>query len=297
MPSLEHFATPAALTDLSRHADAVRALPRDPAALAAIVQGLLVHGHWRERYGLPIDKARESELQLRRSDTMLTRALELDARPLAEARPPELRVLGVCRHFSVLLCALLRAHGVPARARCGFANYFDPQRWLDHWVCEVWDEMAAAWKLVDAQLDVVQRTACKIDFDPLDVPRSRFLVAGEAWQRCRAGELEPERFGIFDLSGEYFIAGNVLRDLAAFAKLEVLPWDTWSAMWDAGEVPQASQLSAVDQAAAALMADDVAGASARQFYLEHASVQVPQRVLAVFPEPHEVDLAAELAEG
>jgi hypothetical protein len=183
---------------------------------------------------------------------------------------------------------------VPARARCGFANYFDPRRWLDHWVCEVWDEISAGWKLVDAQLDVVQRSACKIDFDPLDVPRSRFLVAGEAWQRCRAGELAPERFGIFDLSGEYFIAGNVLRDLAAFAKLEMLPWDVWSPMWNAGEAPPASLLSAIDHAAAALSADDVAGAIARTFYLDHRALQVPGRVLAVVPEPHEVDLAAQL---
>lgn len=292
MPSLEYFATPAAFTDLSQHAAAVADLPRDPATLAPIVQSLLVHAHWRERYGLPIDPSHESELQLRRSDAMLARALALDARPLAEARPPERRVLGVCRHFAELLCALLRAHGVPARARCGFANYFEPQRWLDHWVCEVWDEISGLWKLVDAQLDVVQRTACKIDFDPLDVPRSRFLVAGEAWQRYRAGELAPERFGIFDMSGEFFIAGNVLRDLAAFTKLEVLPWDVWSPMWRADQTPQASQLSAIDQAATALTADDVTGASARTFYLDHPALQVPARVTALFPEAHEVDISA-----
>jgi Transglutaminase-like superfamily len=294
MPSLEHFAAPMALTDLTRHADLVDALPRDPAALVPVVQGLLVHAHWRERHGLPVDTARDSELQLRRADAMLARALELDARPLVDARPPERRVLGVCRHFAVLVCAFLRAQGVPARARCGFANYFEPQRWLDHWVCEIWDEISAVWKMVDAQLDVVQRSACKIDFDPLDVPRTRFLVAGEAWQRCRAGELDPERFGIFDLSGTFFIAGNVLRDLAAFAKLELLPWDVWSPMWNASETPDPALLSLMDQAAAALTTDDAAGMSARSFYAEHPALQVPGRVRAVFPAPHDVDLAAQL---
>ena len=33
---------------------------------------------------------------------------------------PERRFVGNCRHFTVLLCAFLRARGVPARARCGF---------------------------------------------------------------------------------------------------------------------------------------------------------------------------------
>ena len=72
----------------------------------------------------------------------------------------------------------------------------------------------------------------KIDFDPLDVPRERFVVAGDAWMQCRTGKADPSKYGIFvgDLRGLWFIAGAVLRDVAALNRMEMLPWDVWGAM-------------------------------------------------------------------
>ena len=84
--------------------------------------------------------------------------------------------------------------------------------------------------LVDAQLDARQRELFRIAFDPLDVPREQFLVAGDAWQRCRAGKADPSAFGILDMHGLWFIAGNVIRDVAALNNHEMLPWDVWGAM-------------------------------------------------------------------
>src|SRR5437763_1324295 len=128
----------------------------------------------------------------------------IDPAPLAQARPPGRRLIGVCRHFTVLAVALLRLRGTPARSRCGFGTYFDGTP-VDHWVVEYWD--GRAWKLGDAQMDAVQREALKLPFDPLDVPRDRFMVAGEAWRRCRAGEADPSSFGIMHLRGLWFAAG------------------------------------------------------------------------------------------
>ena len=96
--------------------------------------------------------------------------------------------------------------------------------------------------MVDAQLDARQREA-RIPFDPLDVPRTQFLVAGEAWQRCRSGREEPERFGILDLRGLWFVRGNLVRDLSARAKPELLPWDGWGLMAKREE-SDASELTA-----------------------------------------------------
>ena len=76
-----------------------------------------------------------------------------------------------------------RRRGVAARARGGFGTYFEPGKHIDHWVCEYWDASHERWVLVDAQLDDVQQAVLKLDFDPLDVPRERFWVAGQAWQR------------------------------------------------------------------------------------------------------------------
>jgi hypothetical protein len=71
----------------------------------------------------------------------------------------------------------------------------------------------------------------KPDFDPLDVPRNRFITGGKAWQLCRNGEADPDtggihhRFGIFDMHGLWFVRANLIRDFLAFSKVEILPWD------------------------------------------------------------------------
>jgi hypothetical protein len=66
-----------------------------------------------------------------------------DDRPLTTARSVDARLVGVCRPFAVLLVAMVRAKGVPARARFGFGAYFASSRFEDHRVCEYWDAAAA----------------------------------------------------------------------------------------------------------------------------------------------------------
>ena len=72
-------------------------------------------------------------------------------------RPLDRRLVGNCRRFSVLLVAMLRHQGVPARARCGFGAYFLPNHFEDHWVVEYWNQEGGRWVFVDAQLDELQR--------------------------------------------------------------------------------------------------------------------------------------------
>jgi hypothetical protein len=66
----------------------------------------------------------------------------------------------------------------------------------DHWVAEYWRSDENRWVLVDAQIDARQREMFDIDFDLADVPRDQFVVAGSAWRQCRAGEDDPNRFGL-----------------------------------------------------------------------------------------------------
>jgi hypothetical protein len=188
---------------------------------------------------------------------------------------------GVCRHFSVMLCAILRAQGVAARARCGFGAYFTPDKFEDHWVCEYWNAGQARWILVDAQLDAVQRKLFRPDFDPFDVPRNRFIVAGDAWRMCRAGRAEPDRFGlshVSGLSGMWFIAGNVLRDLASLNRMELLPWDVWGLMQmnDAGLL-DGEKGALLDRVAALTLVGDAALPEVRANY-EDDRLRVPAMV-------------------
>lgn len=205
-------------------------LPNDPAALAGVVQGLLMHEHVAPAYGLTLSAAKHAEAHVRPVEEIVRQLLAHDPRPLTVARAPGERQVGVCRHFTLLHVAMLRRAGLRARARCGFGGYFEPGKFIDHWVTEYWNEDAKAWVLVDAQLDARQRELFRIAFDPLDVPRDQFLVAGDAWQRCRAGKADPAAFGILDMHGAWFIAGNVIRDAAALNDHVMLPWDVWGGM-------------------------------------------------------------------
>lgn len=222
---LEVFRRPGPVTDPGPHAPALAALPADIGALVRAVQGVMIHVYWADRYGPPLTPERQADVGLRTLTRIVGRALELDPAPLGVARPAERRVVGNCRDHTVLLTAALRAHGVPARGRCGFATYFVPGHYEDHWVCEWWDADRSRWVLTDAQLDDLQRDALGIDFDPLDTPRDRFVVAGEAWRLCRTGAADPDDFGIFDMKGLPFVLGDLVRDALALTGEELLPWD------------------------------------------------------------------------
>lgn len=225
--SLGYFAAPGTMTDPGPHAHLLNDLPRDVDALRRIIQGLLIHIFWAERYGVQLDAERQAEVQIRPAHRQLERIIELDPRPLNEAREPGKRLVGNCRDFSIMLATFLRHQGTPARARCGFGRYFMPGHYEDHWVCEVWDEPQGRWRLVDAQLDPLQVEALKLSFDPLDVPRDQFIVGGAAWELCRSGAADPDAFGIHDMHGLWFVRGDFVRDVASLNKMELLPWDVW----------------------------------------------------------------------
>ena len=65
-----------------------------------------------------------------------------------------------------------------------------------------------------------------------DVPRDQFLVAGEAWRRFRARRGRPREVRAQPAAeaGDWWIAGNLMRDGAALGNIELLPWDCWGAM-------------------------------------------------------------------
>jgi len=167
---------PSGMNDAAAQAGRLRGLPTDVAALARVVQGLLMHLHVAPSYGLEHTPQQQAQAHLRSAGDILGCIVAQDARDLTEPRPAAERVVGVCRHFTLLHVALLRAHGIAARARCGFATYFEKGMFLDHWVTEYRDVARDRWVLVDPQLDDHQRRLFRIDFDTLDVPRDRLAA-------------------------------------------------------------------------------------------------------------------------
>jgi hypothetical protein len=273
---LEYYAAPGPMTDLAGvPADVFDGLPTDPVGLCRAVRGLIVHEMWANAYGFDVPEDRLSDLQTRSAVEMTDVIRRLDAGPLSAARPVEERMVGNCRHFSTLSCALLRRAGIPARARCGFGMYFEPGKYVDHWVTEYWKETEQRWVRIDAQLDDVQRAAIVAEFDTEDLPPGPFLPAGEAWEQCRTGRADPDTFGIFEFWGLWFVQANVVRELAALNKMELLPWDVWGAM-TLQEEPAAAAASLTDTVAGVIAGGDVD--AIRTVYEESDDLRVPDKV-------------------
>jgi len=223
----ESYVRPGTMTAAGRYAPLLEALPGDVAGLAAVEHGLLIHEFLAAAYGVTLTEEDRASVHLRPVEAILEQIVARDGRPLGLAREPAGRLATNCRGFTVLMVAMLRAHGTPARARCGFGGYFTAGRFEDHWVCEYWN--GARWALVDAQIDERQKEMFGIGFDVTDVPRDRFLIAGDAWAACRRGEADPSVFGLtmVNEAGDWWIASNLVRDAAALDNLELLPWDDW----------------------------------------------------------------------
>lgn len=140
----------------------------------------------------------------------------------------------------------------------------------------------------------MQRDAFRIAFDPLDVPRTQFLVAGDAWQRCRSGRADPQRFGILDIRGLWFVRGNLVRDLAALAKRELLPWDGWGLMAKR-EDGDAGEMTLLDRVAELTQAGDGRHAEVLQLQKSEPGLRVPRVVVSFNLGGASVDLGPGVA--
>lgn len=232
--NLPFFRQHGVFTDPGARRSMLSGLGQDPAALCALVQKMLIHDHFAgmlydnpprnlasaSRETLPIS-ARLAQLAVRK---------EKDGLP---DLPTDKRLVGTCRDFALMLCAMLRQNGVPARLRCGFANYLGGESYEDHWLCEYWMEDEGRWAKADAQLDEAHRKHLKVDFDIADVPEYRFIVGRRAWELARTDAMNPDWFGHGEDRGLWFIRVNLARDLMALCKHEVSPWDDWRKMSEA----------------------------------------------------------------
>jgi len=228
MKTIDFYISQSEISDPGKFIQLYKNLPTSIEDLCKVVQGLIAHRDGaKEFYGFEVPEDKKREADLRYVEKIIGRVMALINSPLSTERPPEKRVFGSCRDFAILLCSILRYQKVPARLRCGFSAYFEEGDYIDHWVCEYWGRNEQKWLLVDAELGDEVLRIYKIDFNPTSVPRDKFLVAGQAWQLFRQGKVNPESFGVpwLNIKGAWFIRGNLLRDLAALNKVELLPWD------------------------------------------------------------------------
>jgi hypothetical protein len=227
------FIQPGIMTTPGRHASLFSVVPESITGMTAIGHGLFIHEHIAAQYGVRLSDEDRASVHERRLENLLARIVERDPRPLDVPREPAARTAANCRHFTVLMVAMLRAKGIVSRSRCGFGAYFGTGYYEDHWVAEYHSAAPEyRWKRVDAQIDELQLGMFPIDFDVTDVPHDQFLIAADAWRLCRAGKADPDKFGLSLIpeTGYWWIAANMVRDAAALLDVELLPWDVWGRM-------------------------------------------------------------------
>jgi Transglutaminase-like superfamily len=223
------YTVPGPLTGLDGvDSGALDPLTADPAEICRAIPHLVVQPDDARALNLPA--VRFDENQIRPAGVLFNRLLALDPAPVTVPRDPRKRVVGTCRHFAVLSCALLRHRGIAARVRCGFATYFQSGYGLDHWITEYWDGDSTRWIRIDSEI-LGQNVLAHAH----DLRRGDFLSGGEAWSAHRRGEIDASRFGVHGTQnwGAAEIRGNAVKDLAAMNKVEMLPWDEWGRMTDA----------------------------------------------------------------
>ncbi len=226
MPGAIDYATPGSLTRLDRtRPHVLEQISAEPVEICRPVHNLFIQPDEATTLGIPA--ARFSENQIRPVDQLIDALLALNPAPLDVPREPHQRVIGTCRHFAVLSCALLRYRGVPARVRCGFATYFQLGQGLDHWITEYWHRHEDRWVRLDSEIlgQAILRT-------PEDLQVGEFVSGGEAWAAFRSGQIDAAKFGVYGTNnwGPAEIRGNAVKDLAALNKVEMLPWDEWGRM-------------------------------------------------------------------
>ncbi|TJZ99536.1 transglutaminase-like domain-containing protein [Actinacidiphila oryziradicis] len=292
------YAAQSAFSDPNGLAPLYAGLPDDPAQLARTARDLVVHRLEGEpfRHVIPQDRL-HNDAETRYLDDILRIIIERDDAPLTQPREVGDRFVGVCRDFALLHCSFLRHAGIPARLRSGFAAYLGSDGFhADHVVTEYWDN-ERGWLLADPQLaDPLVIDTWKVDFDPMDVPRDRFLVAGKAWQAIRAGDADPKTFGLHlpeegPLFGEWFVAHDIRIDLAALNKVETLLWDTWGT-GAGGDREMTDAICELYDQASLVVCDDVPFDAARKLFAENEGLRTPKTVLSLAPfnGPSEVTL-------
>lgn len=277
---LEFYTTPGPMTDTSGcPTNVLEGLPNDPVTLMKVVRGCVTSDLMLTQiYGLPVPD--RDDAQIRPVAQMVERMQEIKALPLVERREPEERFVGNCRHFATLSCALLRRAGIPARVRAGFAGYFEANTWADHWIIEYWRASDERWVRVDPQYsDRSFQQMGHPNATSEHLAQTMYSSGGEAWMRCRRGELDPDRcnMGLTNWGiGE--VRGSVLYDIAALNQDEMLPWDVWGKM-EAGYKGEAGEAydRLLDSVGEVIERGDFA--AVRHLYEANVDLRVPPEML------------------
>lgn len=179
-------------TDLGLYKDFAISLPDNVAKLAKLQRMQIIHpviiennlqdSWWDDLSQVPKTNLVFEDDVLTTAQGMLAELLRRD-KNYGVNRKVEDKIHVICRGEALLLAAILKAKGIPARVRSGFAEYIRHDgTYYDHWITEYYSIDQKRWILVDADN---QWGDSKINFDLSDIPPEEFLSSADAYLNLR----------------------------------------------------------------------------------------------------------------
>lgn len=201
----QHYLQTGTYTYAGPYAEHFKSLPEDIRELGNLICGQIIHritlreGNTNAnadlRYG---DMTRfpwyrmccEDDIFLT-SVAMCGELFRLDPRGIVADRAVEHKLVISCRYAAVLTASILKAKGIPARCRAGFAPYFTSGISADHWITQYWSDAEQRWITIDTDAFFLEG---EVPFDQYDMPLSCFDFAGPSWLAVRNGKEDGKRF-------------------------------------------------------------------------------------------------------
>lgn len=270
MDTLTYFASQSPMTDLGKYGEQFAAVPADVTAICGVVQGLFLKQE--ERYKYPIVNERLLGTHARQASAVLDWVMKFKkGGNVVDIREIPDRFLASSSDYANLFVAICREKGIAARKRVGFCNGTS----CDY--AEYWD--GSAWKQIDPSGEI----------------EGEIVSAAAVWTACRAGEQCPCQF-VADAQTKQLgwdaVRNNLILDLAAMNKVELLNWDRFGWMQRPFDDFSKKALATMDTAAAALLKADEDFDAVLAVYENEEGLQVPAVVTCDSPlvPPHKAEI-------
>ena len=200
---LEFYKKTSLYTDLGLYNDFAQNLPDDIEELCVLQRKQIIHPiafrdkeirnkkdcFWGDMTKVPVTRLRNEEDIFPTAKSVIAELLRKNSNYNIKREAKD-KVHVTCRSQAILLASILKAKGIPARARSGFAEYIHYDGiCYDHWITEYFNEEEKRWKLVDADEHCPGH---EIDFDLNDIPYDKFLFGAVAYLGVRRHKYKPE---------------------------------------------------------------------------------------------------------
>lgn len=202
---LGHYKQTGTYTYAGCYKDYFRSLPDDIPALGRLVCSQVIHrvtlreGNTNANetllYGdmnrYPWHRMRCEDDVFLTAPALTAELFRLDERGFVRNRQVEHKIVVTCRYVSVLMSAILKAKGIPARCRAGFAPYFKEGVSMDHWINQYYNETEQRWITLDAD-GFYEENGCPLS--QYDIPADSFDWAAMAYLDIRTKKTDGSQY-------------------------------------------------------------------------------------------------------